>query len=84
MTWRTSGIALAAVSHVIGLVGGVAMATAQDATPEAEGVEGYPIQIHSGTCDNAGDRVFTLEDVTDEALSDEPDATPNPAGGAAR
>jgi hypothetical protein len=40
---------------------------------------GNPIQIQSGTCDDAGDSVFTLESVAGEALSDEPDATPIPA-----
>jgi hypothetical protein len=37
MTGRMPRIALVAVSLVIGLVGGAALATAQDATPEAAG-----------------------------------------------
>lgn len=62
-----------------GLVAGTAAAAQDAATPAPGEAAPHPAHIHSGTCEELGDVVHGLEDVTGEALSGTPEATPQPA-----
>lgn len=71
--WIGSIVAMAAL--LLGFIAGAAAAAAQDATPEA-GDTPHPAHIHDGTCEELGDVVYPLNDVTGEILSGTPEATP--------
>lgn len=73
--WIGSIVAMAAL--LMGIIAGAATTAAQDATPQA-GTAPHPAHIHDGTCDNLGDVVYPLNDVSGEALSGTPGATPAP------
>jgi hypothetical protein len=60
---------------MMGAVAGTAAVAAQEASPQA-GTEPHPAHIHDGTCEELGDVVHPLEDVSGEALSGTPGATP--------
>jgi hypothetical protein len=78
--WIASIVAMAAL--LMGVIAGAATAAAQDATPEA-GNAPHPAHIHNGTCDNLGDVVYPLNDVTGDIISATPNATPAAPGEAA-
>ncbi len=67
---------VAAFSLVGGLALGGEVGRAQDATPGAMAgmAEAHPAHIHSGTCDELGDVVFPLEDVTHGGMMATPGA----------
>lgn len=70
----------AAAMLAIGLVSGATAISAQgtDATPSAaEDMTGaFPAHIHSGTCDELGDVVFPLNEITRAAAYEPAEATP--------
>ena len=77
-TW-TARMAIV-VSVIAGFALGLSAVGAQDAATPAPGESvPHPAHIHSGTCDELGDVVYPLEDVTGEALSGTPGASPEPA-----
>jgi hypothetical protein len=78
MTKRWIGTLVAAVALLTGLLAGAALTAAQgSATPQA-GNAPHPAHIHNGTCNNLGDVVYPLNDVSGEFLSGTPGATPAP------
>lgn len=81
MRARWIGTIVALVALMMGSVAGAAVVAAQDATAQA-GTEPHPAHIHDGSCEELGDVVHPLEDVSGEALSGTPGATPeSPAEG---
>lgn len=71
--WIGSIVAMAAM--LLGIISGAAAVAAQDATPTASNAP-HPAHIHDGTCDNLGDVVYPLNDVSGAILSSTPEATP--------
>ncbi|CAN5816460.1 hypothetical protein BH20CHL3_BH20CHL3_12210 [soil metagenome] len=67
------------VTILVVTAGLFASATAQEATPAADGAMAHPAHIHSGTCDTLGDVVFPLEDVAAPEMAATPEATPEAA-----
>ncbi|MDQ4044642.1 MAG: hypothetical protein M3173_04235 [Chloroflexota bacterium] len=67
------------ISLALGMIASVASVSGQEATPEADLPRAHPAHIHSGTCEELGDVVYPLEDVTGEALEGTPEASPVPA-----
>lgn len=72
------GASVLAAAFMVSMTGAV---VAQEATPatDADMAAGraHPAHIHSGTCDNLGDVVYPLEDVTlPSRTMDMPEATP--------
>ena len=80
MTRRLIGTFLATIALTFGLIGGMGIVNAQDATPDPNEAAPHPAHIHSGTCEELGDVVFPLEDVSGEALEGTPEASPVPVG----
>lgn len=79
MRKRSIGTLLAAIMMVVGFAAGTNYAFAQDAgTPESEVSVAHPAHIHSGTCEELGDVVYPLEDVTDAPLQGTQVASPEP------
>ncbi len=64
-----------AVALMMGVTAGSSAVSAQGATPEPAPAP-HPAHIHTGTCDELGNVVHPLEDVTGETLSGTPEATP--------
>lgn len=71
--WIGSTVAIAAL--LLGVIAGAVTAAAQEATPEVDSAP-HPAHIHEGTCEELGDVVYPLNDVTGEILSGTPEATP--------
>jgi plastocyanin len=75
----------------VGAIGGVASALglrtglAQDATPAVGGEVAHPVHIHAGTCEELGDVVFPLNDLTplDAGATPAASAAASPAAGGA-
>lgn len=74
MRARWIGTIVAMVALMMGAMAGVAVAAAQDATPEAP--QPHPAHIHEGSCEELGDVVYPLEDVSGEPVSGTEGATP--------
>ncbi|HEV2127871.1 MAG TPA: hypothetical protein VGR22_04550 [Thermomicrobiales bacterium] len=72
------GAILAIISLMVGLTASATLVSAQNATPTGEPPAAHPAHIHSGTCEQLGDIVYPLEDVTGAALEGTPDASPVP------
>lgn len=79
MRKRLIGSMLALAALVAGVMAGTFAAAAQDAaTPESGQSSARPAHIHSGTCEELGDVVYPLEDVTGGLIDGTPDASPVP------
>jgi hypothetical protein len=75
MRTRWIGTIVAMVAMVMGAIAGTAVVAAQGSTPEAA-PQPHPAHIHEGTCEELGDVVYPLEDVSGEAVSSTEGATP--------
>jgi len=80
MRKRLIGSMLALATLLVGVMAGTLAATAQDAaTPATADSVAHPAHIHVGTCEELGDVVHPLEDVTGAHLEGTPGATPEAA-----
>ncbi len=62
-------LVVGAMLAMLGLVvAGGRSGLAQDATPAAGGAEAHPAHIHAGTCDELGDVVFPLTNVSETGM----------------
>lgn len=75
MSMRRIGLIVAMIALIAGFAAG-SVAAAQEATPSADAPEARPAHIHSGTCEELGDVVHPLNDISGESLDSTPEATP--------